>query len=533
VKEHSLGLAVTLATVLSTSAPIAQAQEAPDLDLSPEVDSETTAAKSPVEASEGVVTPTIEQPATVEFSAAVPDGDVPEKVAYAAEPAATSIAAQQVARANAPVVVEVEEVMPSTPAPEGSQATAAQAPPKIPPQASGATPQPVNTIQPVAVSTSASQLEAIESAQPRRSPGIQFGSSTVGEVAQGTIDEDLQNRLLQLQQRQQQLEQQIQELKQQINSPARDQVTVKTPENNGKSELKVFAGPVFIQPRLSDLMDYAIVDPAAPNTLATSGDLKQVDLENATAIRFGAAFRPSGSAWDFGATFTQFDTEGSSKAEAPTNGFLFSTQSHPFQNDQADTATAKANLDYSSTNVEIGHTFQIGRQLGVRVFGGVQAAAIDRNMTTKLDGVDYTNGKIKLTNEFNGVGPRLGIEGKLLLGSGFSLFGRGAGSLMVGESSARFKETDNDGADTVANIGYNQGGQLVPVLEAALGLDWEAALGKSAKINLSAGYEVQQLFNVTDNIRFSDAASPGVFTREKGDLNLHGFFVKGGLSFEF
>ncbi|MBL1175070.1 Lpg1974 family pore-forming outer membrane protein [Pantanalinema sp. GBBB05] len=527
MKEHRLGLAVTLATVLSTSATIASAQAAPELDQQPEADADLATPKSDREPSEVVATPTIEQPASLEFSAAIPDGTELEKVASAVEPPSESRVAQLVASANAAVVVEVEEVVSPAPVPVAKQPAA------ITPQPAEATPSTGALIKSVAASTNASELGTIEAAQPRPSTGMPFATPSLGRVAQGTIDDELQNRLLQLQQRQQQLEQQIEELKRQIPVPNREQVTVKTPENNRRSELKVFAGPVFFQPRLSDLMDYAIEDPAAPNTLATSGEVKQVELEDATAIRFGALFRPGGSAWDFGATFTQFETEGSSQAEAPTNGFLFSTQSHPFQNDQAETATAKANLDYSSTNVEIGHTFQIGRQLGVRVFGGVQAAAVDRTMTTELDGVDYTNGKIKLKNEFSGVGPRLGIEGKLLLGAGFSLFGRGAGSLMVGELSSSFNETDNDGADTVANIDYDRGGQLVPVLEAALGVDWEAALGKSAKLNISAGYEVQQMFNVTENIRFSDAASPGVFTREKGDLNLHGFFVKGGLSVEF
>lgn len=532
MKEHRLGLAVTLATVLSTSATIAQAQAAPELDQRPEADADLATPKSNLEPSEGVATPTIEQPTKLEFSAATPDADQTEKVAYAVEPPSESFTAQSVASANAPVVVDVEEVgSPASGSVAQPEAVAKQTP-TIAPQPLEATP-PGDRIKSVAASTSASGLGTIEAAQPRSSTGMPFASPSLGRVAQGTIEDDLQQRLLQLQQRQQQLEQQIDELKRQIPAPNREQVTVKTPENNRRSELKVFAGPVFFQPRLSDLMDYAIEDPAAPNTLATSGEVKQVELEDATAIRFGALFRPGGSAWDFGATFTQFETEGSSKAEAPTNGFLFSTQSHPFQNDTAETASAKADLDYSSTNVEIGHTFQVGRQLGVRVFGGVQAAAVDRTMTTELNGVDYTNGRIKLKNEFSGVGPRLGIEGKLLLGAGFSLFGRGAGSLMVGELSSSFNETDNDGADTVANIDYDRGGQLVPVLEAALGVDWEAALGKSAKLNISAGYEVQQMFNVTESIRFSDAASPGVFTREKGDLNLHGFFVKGGLSVEF
>ncbi|MGI0486045.1 Lpg1974 family pore-forming outer membrane protein [Pantanalinema rosaneae CENA516] len=533
MKEHRLGLAVTLATVLSTSATIAHAQEAPELDRLPEADADLATPQSDLEPSEVVATPTIEQPTTLEFSAIIPDADQTEKVAYAAESPSEAIAAQSVASANAPVVVDVEEVVAPVPGSVTQPEATAKPTAEIAPQSMEMMRQPENTSQPMAASTSASQLGTIESAQPRSSTGMQFGTRSLGRVAQGTIEDDLQQRLLQLQQRQQQLEQQIDELKRQIPTANPEQVTVKTPENNSRSELKVFAGPVFLQPRLSDLMDYAIVDPAAPNTLATSGEVKQVELEDATAIRFGATFRPGGSAWDFGATFTQFETEGSSKAEAPTDGFLFSTQSHPFQNDTAETANAKADLDYSSTNVEIGHTFQIGRQLGVRVFGGVQAAAVDRTMTTELDGVDYTNGKIKLKNEFSGVGPRLGIEGRLLLGAGFSLFGRGAGSLMVGELSSSFNETDNDGADTVANIDYDRGGQLVPVLEAALGVDWEAALGKSAKLNISAGYEVQQMFNVTESIRFSDAASPGVFTREKGDLNLHGFFVKGGLSFEF
>ncbi|NJK52954.1 MAG: hypothetical protein HC936_09200 [Leptolyngbyaceae cyanobacterium SU_3_3] len=273
-----------------------------------------------------------------------------------------------------------------------------------------------------------------------------------------------------------------------------------------------------------------MVDPGT--ALAASGELATVDYDRSTALRIGLGYRPQNTAWEIGATHTFFDTDGAASATRPANGFLFSTRSHPLQNDSAETADAKAKFNYNVTDAELAYNFKVGRGLGVRLFSGLRFSDIRQSTAVTYNGRDYTNGRIDVSNDFNGFGPRLGVEARVLMGSGFSLFTRGSAALLFGQQTSSFRETDRNGADVIADLGSDRQ-QTVPVVDLAIGLDWVAPLSNAAKLNLSVGYEYQQWFNVLDNIRFVDAASPGVFSQSQSNLSLHGFFVKTGLQFEF
>ena len=51
----------------------------------------------------------------------------------------------------------------------------------------------------------------------------------------------------------------------------------------------------------------------------------------------------------------------------------------------------------------------------------------------------------------------------------------------------------------------------------AIGLDWSTKLGKSGKFTVGVGYEYQHWFNLTRNVRYTDASAPGGFVESKGD----------------
>lgn len=375
----------------------------------------------------------------------------------------------------------------------------------------------------VPVSTVVVDVDAVQNQTPNPPPFLPAGvRDSVNPV---------QTQLQQLQLQQRQLQQQINNLQRQVQvqpQPTGSAVVVK---DNNPSNLRVTGEAVFWNARPSDTMDYAIADPGT--ALATSGDLKTVDYDNGTGFRFGANYRLPNSGWDLGGNYTNFNTQGSSNAVAPANGFLFSTRSHPFQNETADTASANSKLNYKAGDFEAGYNIRAGKNVDLRLFGGLKASNLNQKMNINYDGRDYTNGQIDTENNFTGVGPRVGLEAKVPLGAGFSVFGRGAASMQVGTQTSTFRETDRNGADVIADLRRQQKGQVVPGLELAAGLTWEKQLSKRAKIEVGGGYELQHLFNVNDNVRFVDAASPGVFAQNKGDLSLRGFFVKGGVSVQF
>lgn len=356
-------------------------------------------------------------------------------------------------------------------------------------------------------------------------------------IAQASPNAELIRKLQLLEQKQQELEQEIESLRQQISpqsgtakKPTSDQVGVTAPEKRPQ-QFEVSAEALFLKTRTSNAMDFAIVD--SGQALAVSGDLARVRYEDPTALRVGLTYRPEKTAWEVAATHMFFNTGGQQSAVRPTQGFLYSTLTHPVQNDSANTADASARMNYAATDAELAYRFKIGQSLGVRVFGGLRFATVNQVMNVAYDGRDFNQATARIENRLSGFGPRMGAQADLRLGKDFSLFGRGAGMILVGNRTTSYEETDNNRADLVARISQDKYQTFVPGLEFALGVSWQPKISQQATLNLSAGYEYQHLFNVSNSIRFVDGASPGVFSESQNDFSFQGFFMKLGISSEF
>ncbi len=509
MKEHSLRLTVTLTALMGTVPGLAHADESVKVQPSPAIAPSPQAQSSQLE-TVSTHLPTVEATTKVEFStsaiASVQPSIQPEKLSTPT--VETTSIAEFSTRMESIKTQKAKKPATSNIIISESSLSTAVVSPVSKPEIIGVT------------STQAIDLQA--------PPTIE---QPVIEPVQNDTDDTLQNKLQRLEERQQQLEQQIDTLKQQLsNSPQNAPKAAITVPENLPSALTIYAQPMFLRVTPDTSLDFAIADPGT--ALATSGQLATVNYDRATALRIGASYRPQNTAWEIGGSHTFFNTDGTASAVRPANGFLFSTLSHPLQNDSAETADAKAKFNYNVTDAELAYNFKVGRGLGVRLFSGLRFSNTRQSMAVTYNGRDYTNGRLEMTNDFRGFGPRLGAEARVLMGGGFSLFTRGSAALLFGKQSSSFRETDRNGADVIADLGRDRN-QTVPVVDLAIGLDWVQPLSKSTKLTLSLGYEYQQWFNVMDNIRFVDAASPGVFAQSQSNLSLHGFFVKTGLQFEF
>lgn len=357
-------------------------------------------------------------------------------------------------------------------------------------------------------------------------------------MAQKTEAEMLQEQLTRLETQQEILRQEIDSLKLQIlgNDPIvlEDESTELAEALAVKSSTRpqgmyLAAEVLFFEPNPSDVFDFAIADDS--ETLAVGGDLAIVDYHDTANTRIAVGYRKGDV--DARATWLSVESDGNASAERPDNGFLFSTLSHPSQNDRADTASAKTTLDYTTTDLEVGYALEFGEQFDMRLFSGLRFVDTDQDLTVKYDGVDFTNAKVLVDQDFTGFGPRIGADARWLLGSGFSVFGRAAGSLVMGDRQVSYTETDNDGEDVVADFQQQNSDEVMPVAEMALGLDWTHAIAERAGLSLSVGYEYQNWFNAYGDVQFVDAANPGLFTESKGDMTFQGFFVRSGVSLNF
>ncbi|MCU0548577.1 MAG: Lpg1974 family pore-forming outer membrane protein [Leptolyngbya sp. Prado105] len=354
-------------------------------------------------------------------------------------------------------------------------------------------------------------------------------------IAEPSLNPELLRKLQLLEQKQQELEQEIDTLRQQIspktgNTPVLDKVTISAPEKRPQ-QIQVSAEALFLKTRTSNAMDFAIEDPG--QALAVSGNLAKVRYDDPTALRVGLAYRPENTAWEVAATHMFFNSDGQQSAVRPAQGFLYSTLTHPVQNDSADTAEAEARMNYHSTDAELAYRFKVGQSFGVRVFGGLRFAAANQVMNVAYNGRDFNNATARIENRWNGFGPRMGAQVDVKLASDLSLFGRGAGMVLVGNRTTSYEETDNNRSDLVARISQDKYQTFVPGLEAALGISWQPKISQTTTFDISAGYEYQHLFNVSNSIRFVDGASPGVFSESQNDLSFQGFFIKLGINSEF
>lgn len=362
-------------------------------------------------------------------------------------------------------------------------------------------------------------------------------------VAQTTLDaEQLQERLQQLEERQRQLEQEIQLLRQELETATEEDETdvvtlegeeeaIATVETDEYQNVQVSVEALFLEATSSDLQDFAVVDEG--DAFVVGGELAAAEYDDETALRYSLIYGLPNSSVDVGVRYTSFGMSGFESVERPEDGFLLATLANPAENEQAETASANIRLGYSVTDVEVGYTFEAGESLDVRLFGGLRFADIDQDAKIRYDGVDFDNSEIDISRDFTGYGLRMGGQADLTLGGGFSLFGRAAGSLLLGDIGASLEERDDNDVDLIASLDREIDSRVIPVVELAAGLAWENSLSDRATLRLAAGYELQNWFNIVDSVRFVDNAGTGVLTEDMGDLSLEGVFINVGLFFEF
>ena len=192
----------------------------------------------------------------------------------------------------------------------------------------------------------------------------------------------------------------------------------------------------------------------------------------------------------------------------------------PFQDGQSNFVT-NMNLslhpEWDAANAEFGRRIDLDQQSNLRFYGGVQYARIVTFSNGYIAyGSPLTNNNtyIKLNSNFNGFGPRGGLDLNYDLPYGFTAYAKGAGGLLVG--SAGFT---NDRLGLLGGSGFsaNTGSRtmLVPELEGKLGFKYHHQMPAWTKqtspseLTLDAGwmwvnYFEAQMFGTNESARSSD-----------------------------
>lgn len=202
-----------------------------------------------------------------------------------------------------------------------------------------------------------------------------------------------------------------------------------------------------------------------------------------------------------------------------------------------DEAQGKTTNDYNHVDLVFGQKMDFAQKVTLRAFGGLRYASIDQkdrgNYFAFEDdgagGVDTVDLFTRAKSDFQGIGPRAGMDAKVRLGGNFSLVGTFGGSLLVGQRDQKanfdlvlFDDSLNVLTEVDINSKIRNETRVVPELDARLGLNFAWAFNPDAALEVELGYEAINYFDVknTSAVSYVDTIS------HDNDFGIYGPYLR-------
>lgn len=284
----------------------------------------------------------------------------------------------------------------------------------------------------------------------------------------------------------------------------------------------VFGDFLFLTARDVDIAFATQVDgPVANAAPLASASIVNPDHEG--GIRVGGRW-----AMDAGtsltATYWHFRSEAANSLMFPANtGWIRSEVTHPSTPAIApDSLIANADDEISFQMVDLMiESLVCGeRDFAIDVLFGLRYAQFNEQFRSAfaINGSTIVDSEI----DFNGLGIRLGLEGKRRLDCGLLVYGRVIGNLLMGELSADYRQRNALAGVQATNVIDDQF-RFVPQLEFELGVGWQSSSGR---LRLRAGYYIGTWFNVATSSEWIDAVQRNNISDVKRSVLFDGMTIR-------
>jgi len=163
-------------------------------------------------------------------------------------------------------------------------------------------------------------------------------------------------------------------------------------------------------------------------------------------------------------------------------------------------ARAKTEYDYTDIDLLIGKEFVLQNRYHFHPFAGVRYADIESKDSAiyTVSGEILGSGEIK--NEFDGIGPRAGIDAAMEITKGFSFTARAAGSLLIGnyDYKATVNNVGNVGTAASATLKNSSENITVPEIDYRLGLNYTHEFSSETSLGVELGWTTVKYIDVMD-----------------------------------
>ena len=294
-------------------------------------------------------------------------------------------------------------------------------------------------------------------------------------------------------------------------------------------------GELLLWKASEDGLDYALESDA--QNQVQNGKVRSADFEWDWGVRLGIGFKPPIDQWDLFLKYTYIQGRAQSTLNAPANGALFPTYEVPFglpSNFFAERASMHWEANLHIVDLELGRVCLASRWLSMRPFVGVRGLIIDQDADIEYQGATAAppgeKDRVSLTNNFWGVGLRMGLDTLWGLGKGWGFFGNAAGALVAGSFNVDEKEKFIPSQQKRFSLSADND-NVTAIAEMALGIQWDYLFSKDRyHFGVKLGWELALFFNQNQLVRCVNA-NTGSLSSNDGDLSFQGLTL--GFRFDF